>query len=234
MSSSPTRFSIVGRVSEWSAHVDESVAPFFTPGPTIPSQVVPISGWMPPWFQANVLVGGVVGGILGHQIGSGRGQDLATGIGAAGGAVVGANVGRVPGTTYTQDVQRCENVASAGSTIDVRNMLFVRRRRQWSPTVIFGDVNDSMGHTPQSDSLYAAGVQDGALHGGLRHLNLVRILRERRANAQSLLISLASDADRYNDSKLRARTLARMAGNASANATICSYFVLSRTSRKRG
>ena len=38
-----------------------------------------------------------------------------------------------------------------------------------------------------------------------------RILRERRANAQSLLISLASDADRYNDLKLRARTLARIA-----------------------
>src|SRR5207249_2166756 len=38
-----------------------------------------------------------------------------------------------------------------------------------------------------------------------------RILRERRANAQSLLISLASDADRFNDLKLRARTLARIA-----------------------
>ena len=63
----------------------------------------------------GAIVGGVVGGILGHQIGSGRGQDLATGIGAAGGAVVGANVGRAPGTTYTQDVQRCENVTSAGS-----------------------------------------------------------------------------------------------------------------------
>jgi uncharacterized protein YcfJ len=63
----------------------------------------------------GAIVGGVVGGILGHQIGSGRGQDLATGIGAAGGAVVGANVGRAPGTVYTQDVQRCENVASAGS-----------------------------------------------------------------------------------------------------------------------
>lgn len=63
----------------------------------------------------GAVVGGVVGGILGHQIGSGRGQDLATGIGAAGGAVVGANVGRAPGTVYTQDVQRCENVASAES-----------------------------------------------------------------------------------------------------------------------
>ena len=38
-----------------------------------------------------------------------------------------------------------------------------------------------------------------------------RIMRERRANAQSLLMSLASDASRYNDQKLRARTLARVA-----------------------
>jgi len=60
----------------------------------------------------GAIVGGVVGGILGHQIGSGRGQDVATGIGAASGAVVGANV---PGPVYTQDVQRCENIASAGS-----------------------------------------------------------------------------------------------------------------------
>lgn len=64
----------------------------------------------------GAVVGGVVGGILGHQIGSGRGQDLATGIGAVGGAVVGANVGRdASGTVYTQDVQRCTNVATAPS-----------------------------------------------------------------------------------------------------------------------
>jgi uncharacterized protein YcfJ len=63
----------------------------------------------------GAIVGGVVGGILGHQIGGGRGQDLATGIGAVGGAAVGANAGREPGTSYTQDVQRCENIASAGS-----------------------------------------------------------------------------------------------------------------------
>jgi len=44
-----------------------------------------------------------------------------------------------------------------------------------------------------------------------KDLEAERILRERRANAQSLLISLASDADRYSDSKLRARTLARIA-----------------------
>lgn len=38
-----------------------------------------------------------------------------------------------------------------------------------------------------------------------------RLLRERRANAQSLLISLASDATNYTDQTLRARTLARIA-----------------------
>jgi uncharacterized protein YcfJ len=65
----------------------------------------------------GAIVGGVVGGILGHQIGSGRGRDVATGIGAATGAVVGANVGQPAGTVYTQDVQRCENVASA-ATLD--------------------------------------------------------------------------------------------------------------------
>ena len=58
----------------------------------------------------GAVIGGVVGGILGHQIGSGRGRDLATGIGVVGGAAVGANV---PGTVYTQDVQRCVNVAAA-------------------------------------------------------------------------------------------------------------------------
>lgn len=38
-----------------------------------------------------------------------------------------------------------------------------------------------------------------------------RILRERRANAQSMLLSLAADAGRYNDQTLRARTQARIA-----------------------
>ncbi|MGQ0761707.1 MAG: hypothetical protein ACT4OT_06775 [Acidobacteriota bacterium] len=37
-----------------------------------------------------------------------------------------------------------------------------------------------------------------------------RLLRERRANAQSLLISLAADAATYTDQRLRARTLARI------------------------
>lgn len=38
-----------------------------------------------------------------------------------------------------------------------------------------------------------------------------RLLRERRANAQSLLISLAADAGNYTDQKLRAHTMARIA-----------------------
>jgi hypothetical protein len=38
-----------------------------------------------------------------------------------------------------------------------------------------------------------------------------RILRERKANAQSMLLALASDAGRYNDQTLRARTQARIA-----------------------
>lgn len=44
-----------------------------------------------------------------------------------------------------------------------------------------------------------------------RDLEAERILRERRENAQSLLISLASDAERYDDQKLRARVVARIA-----------------------
>jgi len=39
-----------------------------------------------------------------------------------------------------------------------------------------------------------------------------RILKERRANAQSLLISLAADARNFSDQTLRARTQARIAG----------------------
>ena len=75
----------------------------------------------------GAVVGGIVGGILGHQIGSGRGQDLATGIGAVGGAVVGANVGRdAPGTVYTQDVQRCENV-STGAPLDYWDVTYTFR-----------------------------------------------------------------------------------------------------------
>lgn len=44
-----------------------------------------------------------------------------------------------------------------------------------------------------------------------KDLEAERIRNERRANAQSLLFALASDATRFNDSTLRARTLARVA-----------------------
>ena len=43
-------------------------------------------------------------------------------------------------------------------------------------------------------------------------LEAERLLKERRANAQSLLISLAADARSFNDMVTRARTLARVAG----------------------
>src|SRR3954452_16446121 len=49
-------------MSVWSVQT-LSVWPFFsTPGPTQPIHVVAISGWMPPWFHANVWFGGVVFG----------------------------------------------------------------------------------------------------------------------------------------------------------------------------
>src|SRR5436853_926529 len=44
-----------------------------------------------------------------------------------------------------------------------------------------------------------------------KDLESERILRERRANAQSLLISLAADAASFSDQRLRARTEARIA-----------------------
>lgn len=44
-----------------------------------------------------------------------------------------------------------------------------------------------------------------------KDLEAERVRNERRANAQSLLFALASDATRFNDSTLRARTLARVA-----------------------
>jgi uncharacterized protein YcfJ len=64
----------------------------------------------------GAIAGAVIGGILGHQVGSGRGRDVATGVGAVGGAVVGGNVARNYGSgqqVVSQDVQRCENVASS-------------------------------------------------------------------------------------------------------------------------
>src|SRR6266705_914165 len=44
-----------------------------------------------------------------------------------------------------------------------------------------------------------------------KEANAERIMKERRAQAQTLLISLAADADNYSDSTLRARTQARIA-----------------------
>src|SRR5262249_30104955 len=44
-----------------------------------------------------------------------------------------------------------------------------------------------------------------------RDAEAARILKERRANAQSLLISLAADAVKFSDQTLRARTQARIA-----------------------
>jgi uncharacterized protein YcfJ len=61
----------------------------------------------------GAIVGAIIGGVLGHQVGSGRGNDVATAGGAVAGAAVGANVGR-GSQTYSQDVQRCENVQGQG------------------------------------------------------------------------------------------------------------------------
>ena len=44
-----------------------------------------------------------------------------------------------------------------------------------------------------------------------KDLEAERILRERRENAESILINLAADATRFNDQTLRARTQARIA-----------------------
>jgi len=69
--------------------------------------------------QANIggaVLGGLIGGILGHQVGGGSGKQIATAGGAVAGAVVGSQVGRNNNSNNAdlgQDVQRCENVASA-------------------------------------------------------------------------------------------------------------------------
>ena len=57
----------------------------------------------------------------------------------------------------------------------------------------------------------AATAKDTAPNKSAKDPEAERIIRERRAQAQSLLISLAADAGSYNDQKLRARTLARIA-----------------------
>jgi hypothetical protein len=56
-----------------------------------------------------------------------------------------------------------------------------------------------------------ASAKDAAADKAARDAEAARILRERRANAQSLLVSLAADAGSYGDLKLRARTLSRIA-----------------------
>ncbi len=60
----------------------------------------------------GAVIGGVLGGILGHQIGSGSGRTAATIGGAVGGGALGANIDRIRGGAATNDVRRCENVAS--------------------------------------------------------------------------------------------------------------------------
>ena len=45
-------------MSVWSVQTLSVWCFFATPGPTQPIQVERTSGWMPPWFQANVWFGG--------------------------------------------------------------------------------------------------------------------------------------------------------------------------------
>jgi len=57
----------------------------------------------------------------------------------------------------------------------------------------------------------SAARDEAAKERAARKLEAERILKERRANAQSLLVNLAADARNFNDQALRARTLARVA-----------------------
>ncbi len=63
----------------------------------------------------------------------------------------------------------------------------------------------------QASELPVASAKDAAADKAARDAEAARVLRERRANAQSLLISLAADAGKFNDQTLRARTQARIA-----------------------
>src|SRR5438552_10332815 len=59
---------MVGRQSVWSVHTLPFTPWFWTPGPTMPTQVEAISSWMSPWFQAKlwfVLSGMVTQGAVG-------------------------------------------------------------------------------------------------------------------------------------------------------------------------
>lgn len=63
-----------------------------------------------------------------------------------------------------------------------------------------------------NDSTKTAPAKSGAANSkSEKDPEAERILRERRANAQSMLMTLASDAGRFNDQTLRARTQARIA-----------------------
>lgn len=60
----------------------------------------------------GAVLGAVLGGVLGHQVGSGTGRDVATVGGAVAGAALGSNMGQRGSSNYSQDVRRCEEVAS--------------------------------------------------------------------------------------------------------------------------
>ncbi len=63
----------------------------------------------------------------------------------------------------------------------------------------------------QANEQPVASAKDAAADKAAKDAEAARVLRERRANAQSLLISLAADAGNFNDRTLRARTQARIA-----------------------
>src|SRR5438552_1018097 len=58
---------MVGRQSVWSVHTLPFTPWFWTPGPTMPTQVEAISSWMSPWFQAKLWL--VLAGIVAHASG---------------------------------------------------------------------------------------------------------------------------------------------------------------------
>jgi hypothetical protein len=63
----------------------------------------------------------------------------------------------------------------------------------------------------QTSEQPAVSTKDAAADKAARDAEAARVLRERRGNARSLLISLAADAVKFNDQTLRARTQARIA-----------------------
>src|SRR5712691_1171246 len=77
--------------------------------------------------------------------------------------------------------------------------------------IISYDVKAQPANKTQASEPPVASAKDAAADKAVRDAEAARVLRERRANAQSLLISLAADAGSYGDLKLRARTLARIA-----------------------